>query len=228
MILITGASGGIGNFLLRSLHEEGEIVSGTYNSKNPVSDIQKIMYKVDITCLSSIESWVNSLGSSLNNIVLINCASISYSVFAHKSDIGKWKHVIDVNLTGTFNVIHALLPLMREQNFGRIINFSSVVAQLPTPGVSAYAASKSALWGLAKSIAAENGLKGITINNINMGYANIGMGINDVPQEYQQQIRKRIPSEKFCEPEDILKTVKFLIDTDYLNGATIDLNGALI
>lgn len=228
MILITGASRGLGNFLLRSFHEEGEIVSGTYNTTTPVSDLEDILFQVDITSLSSIDRWINSLRSDFKNIVLINCAGISYSVFAHKSDIQKWKNVIDVNLTGTFNVIHALLPVMREQGYGRVINFSSVVAQLPTPGVSAYAASKSALWGLAKSLAAENGSKGITINNINMGYANIGMGISDVPPEYQEQMKKRIPSEKFCEPENILKTVKFLIDTDYINGATIDLNGALI
>jgi NAD(P)-dependent dehydrogenase (short-subunit alcohol dehydrogenase family) len=228
MILITGASRSIGNFLLKSFHEEGEIVSGTYNSTNPVSDLEDILFKVDITSLRSIDRWINSLRSDLKNIVLINCASISYSIFAHKSDIQKWKNVIDVNLIGTFNVIHALLPLMREQGFGRVINFSSVVAQLPTPGVSAYAASKSALWGLAKSLAAENGSKGITVNNINLGYANIGMGINDVPPEYQQLMKKRIPTEKFCEPENILKTVKFLIDTDYINGATIDLNGALL
>ena len=61
-----------------------------------------------------------------------------------------------------------------------------------------------------------------------MGYANIGMGINDVPVEFQQQIKKRIPSAKFCDPENILKTVEFLIATDYINGATIDLNGGLI
>jgi NAD(P)-dependent dehydrogenase (short-subunit alcohol dehydrogenase family) len=227
MILITGASGSIGNFLLKSFRDEGEIVSGTYNSTIPVSELEDILFQVDITNPSSIDRWISSL-QSLRNIVLINCASISYSVFAHKTDIQKWKNVIEVNLIGTFNVIHALLPLMRELGYGRIINFSSVVAQLPTPGVSAYAASKSALWGLAKSLAAENGSKGITINNINLGYANLGMGINNVPQEYQQLIKKRIPSEKFCEPENILKTVKYLIETDYINGSNIDLNGALI
>jgi len=228
MILITGASRSIGNFLLKSFRDEGEIVSGTYNSTIPVSELEDILFQVDITDRNSIDLWIRSLKSGLKNIVLINCASISYSVFAHKSDIQKWKNVIDVNLIGTFNVIHTLLPLMREQGYGRIINFSSVVAQLPTPGVSAYAASKSALWGLAKSLAAENGSKNITINNINLGYANIGMGINDVPQEYQLLMKNRIPSEKFCEPENILKTVKYLIDTDYINGTTIDLNGALI
>ena len=228
MILITGASRSIGNFLLKSFRESGEIVSGTYNTTNPDSDLEDILFQVDITNPGSIDRWISSLRSDLKDIVLINCASISYSVFAHKSDIQKWKNVIEVNLNGTFNVIHALLPLMREQGYGRIINFSSVVSKLPTPGVSAYAASKSALWGLAKSLAAENGSKGITINNINLGYANIGMGINNVPPEYQQLIKKRIPTEKFCEPENILKTVKFLIETEYINGASIDLNGALI
>jgi NAD(P)-dependent dehydrogenase (short-subunit alcohol dehydrogenase family) len=228
MILITGASRGIGEFLIRSFRDKGEIVSGTYNSTTPDPALEDIMVKVDITSLNSIESWINSLQSDLKNIVLINCASISYTIFAHKSDLNKWRKVIDVNLIGTFNVIHSLLPLMRDQGYGRIINFSSVVAQLPTPGVSAYAASKSALWGLAKSLAAENGSKGITINNINMGYANLGMGIRDVPPAYQLQMKKRIPSEKFCEPENILKAVEFLIEAEYMNGSTIDLNGALI
>jgi NAD(P)-dependent dehydrogenase (short-subunit alcohol dehydrogenase family) len=228
MILITGASKGIGHFLLKSFLGKGELVSGTYNSTIPDNAFMNSLIKVDITDLQSINNWLNSLKTDLNNITLINCASISYNVFAHKSDISKWKNVIDVNLIGTFNVIWCLLPYMRNQGYGRIINFSSVVAQLPTPGVSAYAASKSGLWGLTKSLAAENGSKGITINCINLGYANIGMGINDVPTEYQLQMKQRIPSAKFCEPEDILKTVKYLIDTEYVNGESIDLNGGLL
>jgi NAD(P)-dependent dehydrogenase (short-subunit alcohol dehydrogenase family) len=228
MILITGASKGIGNFLFKSFYESGELVSGTYNSSNPKNDFNGVLFQVDITDLQSIKSWLNPLKTYLKNIVLINCASVSYSAFAHKSDINRWKNVIDVNLIGTYNVIWCLLPLMRDQGYGRIINFSSVVAQLPTPGVSAYAASKSALWGLSKSLAAENGSKGITINCINLGYANIGMGINNVPKEFQQQLKQRIPSAKFCEPEEILKAVKYFIDTDYVNGASIDLNGGLI
>ena len=228
MILITGASKGIGNFLLKEFYKNVYSVSGTYHSTIPDNDYLGILTKVDITDIQSISSWIDSLKTDLKNIVLINCASTSYTVFAHKSEISKWKKVIDVNLIGTFNVIWYLLPFMRDQGYGRIINFSSVVAQLPTPGVSAYAASKSALWGMSKSLAAENGSKGITINSINMGYANIGMGINDVPKEFQQQVKLRIPSANFCEPEVIFKTIKYLIEADYMNGASIDLNGGLI
>lgn len=228
MILITGASKGVGQFLLKSFLEKGELVSGTYNSTIPDNDFMNSLVKVNITDLESISNWLNSLKTDLKSITLINCASISYNVFAHKSDISKWKNVIDVNLIGTFNVIWCLLPYMRAQGYGRIINFSSVVAQLPTPGVSAYAASKSALWGLSKSLAAENGSKGITTNCINLGYANIGMGIIDVPEEYQHQIKQRIPSAKFCEPAAIFKTVEYLINNEYVNGMSLDLNGGLI
>ena len=228
MILITGASKGIGNYLLKEFSKSGYPVAGTYNTSKPDDDNLSLLSKVDIADIDSVLSWINYLKTDLNNIVLINCASISYTVFAHKSDLDEWKKVIDVNLVGTFNVIWSVLPFMREQFYGRIINFSSVVAQIPTPGVSAYAASKSALWGLSKSLAAENGSKGITVNSINLGYANLGMGINEVPKEYQQQMKLRIPSSSFCEPEIILKTVKYIIDSDYLNGASIDLNGGLI
>jgi NAD(P)-dependent dehydrogenase (short-subunit alcohol dehydrogenase family) len=228
MILITGASKGIGDFLFKQFLDDGEIVSGTFNSTKPDNHYKDFLYKIDITDFDSVNTWINSLETDLKNIVLLNCASLSYNQFAHKSDIQRWKKVIEVNLIGTFNVIRCLLPFMRDQGYGRIINFSSVAAQIPTPGVSAYAASKSALWGLTKSLAVENGSKGITINNINLGYANIGMGINDVPEEFQRQIKQKIPSGVFCDTQSILKTVKFLIDTEYINGASIDLNGGMI
>ena len=103
-----------------------------------------------------------------------------------------------------------------------------MVASLPTPGVSAYAASKSALQGLAKSLAVENASKGITINNINLGYADIGMGVEKVPAAYQQIMKEKIPAGKFCPPEDIYETVKCLINTGYINGSSVDLNGWVI
>jgi NAD(P)-dependent dehydrogenase (short-subunit alcohol dehydrogenase family) len=116
---------------------------------------------------------------------------------------------------------------MREQKFGRIINFSSVVAIKPTQGISAYAASKSALWGLSKSIAIENAALNITINNINLGYSELGM-IEMVPDEYKKVIIAQIPAGILCEPKDILNTVRYIRSTRYLTGTSIDLNGGLI
>lgn len=226
MIIITGASRGVGRFLFEKYESLGEKVYGTYNTSLPkITEDNGNYSQVDIVNNENVEDWIKSISFS-KNITLINCAGISYNAFAHKSDIHKWKNVIDVNLIGTFNVIRALLVEMRANNFGRIINFSSVAAQKGTPGVSAYAASKSALWGLTKSIAVENASKGITINNVNLGYSELGM-IEQVPDKFKDIIKSQIPNGEFCKKEDIFKCVEFIRNNDYLNGSSVDLNGAM-
>jgi acetoacetyl-CoA reductase/3-oxoacyl-[acyl-carrier protein] reductase len=115
---------------------------------------------------------------------------------------------------------------MREKKFGRIINLSSVVAQLGVIGTSSYAASKSALWGMSKSIAVENAKLNITINSINLGYFNIGM-IEEVPSNILEDIKAKIPNGQLGDPSDILKTINFLRNVSYANGIQIDLNGGL-
>lgn len=229
MILITGASKGIGRYLFTCFKQDGFNVIGTYNSTTMgLDEDMNAYYKVDVSDSKAVEEMIASVKNSLFQIVLLNCAGISYNSFAHKADIELWGRVIDVNLKGSFNVIHEVLPLMREQGYGRIISFSSVIAYLPTPGVSAYAASKAGLLGLTKSLAAENASKGITVNAINLGYVNMGMGINDVPSVYQEKIKAQIPAGRFCEPEEVYSTVKYLIQTEYVNGSAIDINGGLI
>lgn len=227
MIIITGASKGIGKYLFDRYKKNGLEVLGTYNTAIIDTDYQDSLFKVDISNFSEVSSWVNKIENKLEEIILINCAGINYNSFAHKAEISKWEKVIKVNLIGTFNVIHCLLPYMRNQNFGRIINFASVTAQIGTPGISAYAASKSGLWGMTKSLAVENGSRGVTINNINLGYADIGMGINDVPAKFAKLIKDKIPSKEFCSPDDIFNTVEYITKTKYLNGVSIDLNGGI-
>ena len=226
MIIITGASRGIGSYLFNEFRLKGETVFGTYNSTTPNSEQLEYMAKVNIANSSNVKTWIDSIKHSFEKTVLINCAGITYNSFAHKADLESWSNVITTNLIGTFNVIREVLPVMREKGYGRIINMSSVVAQTFVPGTSAYAASKSGLWGLTKSIAAENAKKGITINNLNLGYFNLGM-INDVPKEYQSKSKEKILAENFGEPENILSSVKYLINNDYINGTSIDVNGGL-
>ncbi len=229
MIIITGASKNVGRYLFTAFKGAGYEVAGTYNSSLEGFEEDAADYRrVDISDYRAVQEWIASLGEHLRDIVLINCAGISYNSFAHKADMDKWRRVVEVNLLGTFNVIHEVLPLMRTQRYGRIINISSVVAKFPTPGVSAYAATKSALWGLSRSLAAENGSMGITVNSINLGYVNAGMGVNDVPEAYQEKIKALIPSGRFCEPEEIFRTVRYLMDTPYVNGSEIDINGGLV
>lgn len=229
MIIITGASRGIGRYLFEQFSNEGFDVIGTYNTSSAeiTKDIDKY-FKVDVSDYNSVKSFIDRIKYKCNEIVLLNCAGISYNAFAHKADVEKWSKVIDVNLKGTFNIIHELLPIMREHNYGRIINFSSVVTSLPTPGTSAYTASKAAILGLTKTLAVENASKGITVNAIKLGYVNIGMGINDVPKEYYDKVINQIPAGRFCDPKEIYNTINYIINAEYLNGSAIDLNGGLI
>lgn len=228
MIIITGASRSIGKYLFQEYSSKYS-VAGTYFSSQPDFDSGSgKMFKVDISSYESVCDFYHGIKESLKEITLINCAGISYNAFTHKSEPDLWKKVIETNLIGTYHVIRTFLPTMREQQFGRIINFSSVVAQKGTQGVSAYAASKSALWGLAKSISQENGSMNITINNINLGYVRIGMGVEQVPEKYQEILKNQIPSGEFCDPTDIFKTVEFLRNNSYINGSSIDLSGGLI
>jgi NAD(P)-dependent dehydrogenase (short-subunit alcohol dehydrogenase family) len=228
MIIITGASGSIGGYLLQKYSEKNENILGTWFNNKPDQSRLKLCKQVDIKDFNEVNDFVKNVASELKDITFLNCAGITYNSFMHKSDPEKWKNVIEVNLIGAYNFIRSLLPTMREQKFGRIINFSSVIAQKPTQGVSSYAASKAALWGLVKTLAAENGSLNITANNINLGYARLGMGIDEVPDKVKKLILSQIPVGEFCTPEDIFKTVEFIRNTPYLNGASIDLNGGLI
>lgn len=225
MYIITGASRGIGRFLFEELSKKGEDVYGTYNSTTEKHSIN--LAKVDVSDSRAVREWVEGLPVRGQEVNLVNCAGINYSALAHKADLDKWAKVISVNLIGTFNVIHALLPHMQESEYGRIINISSVVAQRPIAGTSAYAASKSALWGMTRSIAAENAKLGVTVNNINLGYFDIGM-IDEVPDKIQVSVKRGIPCGEFGAPSDILKSVEYIVGTKYLNGTSIDLSAGLI
>lgn len=225
LVLITGASKGIGKFLLERFEEQTErwgVVSGTFYS---TESNKENLTRVNVADNRQVGAWIDSLDMN-PKIVLINCAGINYNSFAHKADPEQWKKVIETNLTGTFNVINAVLPKMRAAKWGRIINLSSVVAQTMVSGTSAYSASKAGLWGMVKSIATENAAKGITINNLNLGYYDIGM-IKEVPKEYQEILKSKIPTGKFGDPMQIYNAINFLIENDYVNGTSIDMNGGL-
>ncbi|MEG2599474.1 MAG: SDR family oxidoreductase [Muribaculaceae bacterium] len=227
MIIITGASRGIGHFLFEKFHKEGLPVVGFCRTALIEDEYKSSFYPIDITHYDQIVSAVQLI-PNLSEIILINCAGISYNSYAHKADLEQWRNVIEVNLIGTFNVIHALLPIMRSQGYGRIINFASVVTKIPTPGVSAYAASKAALNSLTRNLSIENASKGITVNSINLGYTDMGMGHNDISEKFHETIVKRIPQRRFCQPIEIYQTVKYIMDMDYLTGSMIDLDGGIV
>ncbi len=225
-IIITGASRGIGKFLFDMFSADGDKVYGTYHTENEALKNDPHYFRLDVTDFPGALAFAESLKPEIEQAVLINCAGNNYNSFAHKSEPEAWKQVIDTNLTGSYNVIRAFLPVMREKNYGRIINFASVVAETGIPGTSAYAASKSGLWGMTRSIAVENASKGITVNCLNLGYFDIGM-ITEVSEEYQKIVKQKIPTGKFGDPQNIYNAVRFIIDSDYLTGTSLDINGGI-
>jgi NAD(P)-dependent dehydrogenase (short-subunit alcohol dehydrogenase family) len=227
MILLTGVSGGIGNYLYNSYCQKKEEVIGTYHLNKPEGREFVETFQLDIINTVRIQEFVKENAGRLKNITLINCAGISYNSFAHTANLTNWAEVINVNLNGTFYMMNALLPIMRKEGFGRIINLSSIVGQMGVMGTSAYAASKAGLNGMIKSIALENAQKNVTINNINLGYFKVGM-IHTVPVEFQEAIKSKIGMKEFGSPENIFNTIEYIRSTPYLTGACLDLNGGLV
>ena len=227
MIILTGASGGLGSYLVEHLGNDFEII-GTYNTHKPSQTDKVVSYhQVDITDSSNIERFVASVSDKLQRIVLINMAGISIDGMGHKMSDDTWNQVVDINLKGTFQMCRALLPFMRKQKWGRIINISSVVGQLGVLGTIAYSASKSGLFGLTRTLAMENALKNVTVNTLALGYFNIGM-INVITPEIQEIIKANIPMKRLGDPRDIELAIRFLIESDYVTGGTININGGLV
>lgn len=238
-ILLIGASGGLGKHFANSFASEGCNLALVYkeHSKEAHSLVENTLkhnikaktYEADITSEASIEKLVNSAVNDFGSIdVLINNAGLSLNAMSWKMDIDSWNKVLAVNLTGPFLCIKHVIPVMKKIGWGRIINISSVVAQLGVPGTVAYSVSKAGLEGLTKTVSKEIAKLNITINNIALGYFNAGL-LYQIPEDLRNQIKDTIPKKEFGNPQEIVECMKFLIseNSTYINGQTININGGL-
>ena len=227
MIVITGASGGLGSYLVEHLSKEHEIV-GTYNTHKPeLSDQVARFYQVDVSDAASVDRFANLVADKLRHVVLVNLAGVSLDGMGHKMAEAVWDQVLDIDLKGSFLMCRALLPFMREQEWGRIINVSSIVGQMGVPGTVAYSAAKSGLFGLTRTLAAENAAKNITVNALALGYFETGM-ISVLKPEVQEQIKAKIPMKRLGHPRNVELAVRFLMESDYITGSIININGGLL
>lgn len=231
IFLITGASGGLGTSVSNYLHEEGHSLILIYNNNVPkLMESENVFhFKCDFTKPREVERLIENIVTKFDNIdVLINNAGVSKSEISWKHSSDNWNETIAVNLTAPFILSKGVLPLMRKNKFGRIINITSIVAQTGVVGTSSYAASKAGLIGLTKTLSKEVAKDSITVNSLALGYFNKGM-INDVPEDLKNQIKSNIPKEKLGDPKVICETISFLIskNADYITGQTLNLNGGL-
>lgn len=223
MLIVTGASRGLGRFLLDH-YAASEPAVGTYLNTPPLGDRE--LFRVDVTNEDDVRRFFANLAHRLANLTLVNCAGINANARIHKFDVTAFRQVVDVSVTGSFLMTKHIMPFMQTAGFGRIINISSVVPRLGVPGTAAYSAAKAALWGLTKTIANEGAGAGITCNCLTLGYFDIGL-ISEVPEKMRNHILETIPMKRFGDPLNVVHAIDFARKADYLNGSSIDLNGGL-
>lgn len=238
-VLLTGASGGLGKYITAGLAEAGYNLALQYNSNTEsitenikgISNLKvKVKaYKADITNEAEVAELVHSAKEDFGTIdILINNAGISINAMSWKLTFEDWNRVLGVNLTGPFLCTKHVLPVMKENKFGRIIYISSVVPQIGVAGTAAYSASKAGLGGLCKTVSKEVIKNNITANMISLGYFDAGL-LYQIPEEIRGQIKESIPVKQFGNPLEIVECIKYISkgDSKYLTGQTINLNGGL-
>ena len=234
-VILTGATGGIGNSILEKLVAGGAnvIASGTNENKlNLIKEkYQKVnIQKFDISNHEQIENYIDKCNEILDNRidVLINNAGITRDNLTIRMKDEEWKKVIDVNLTSTFLLSKNTIKKMLKNKKGKIINITSVVGHSGNIGQANYAASKSGIVGMSKSLALEYGKKNIKVNCVSPGFISTDM-TSKINEDHKNILKSKIPLEKFGTPNDVANTVLFLCSdlSDYISGETIHVNGGM-
>ena len=234
-IILTGATGVIGNSILDKLISAGSTVLATGTNEEKLKLIQEKyknlnVLKFDISDHKNIDKFVEDCSSILSNRidVLINNAGITHDNLAIKMKEEEWKRVIDINLTSTFLISKNVIRKMIKSKSGKIINITSVVGHSGNIGQANYAASKAGIIAMSKSLALEYGKKNITINSVSPGFILSEM-TNKISEDHTDLLKSRISLNKFGKPEDVANTVAFLSSNlaDYITGETIHVNGGM-
>ena len=234
-IIVTGATGGIGNSIVENLNKDGANILATGTKIEKLEDLKKKfdnikILKFDISQHDKIEEFIENateeLGGSLDCI--INNAGITKDNLTIRMNLEEWSKVIDINLTSTFLMCKYSIKKMLKNKSGKIINISSVVAHTGNVGQANYTASKAGIVAMSKSLAIEYAKKNINVNCISPGFISTAMTAQ-IDEKFRETIIAKIPSNRLGKPEDVANAVIFLSSnlSDYINGETIHVNGGM-
>jgi acetoacetyl-CoA reductase/3-oxoacyl-[acyl-carrier protein] reductase len=234
--LVTGASRGIGRAIALELAQAGASVAVNYQSsedkaKAVADEIAKmgrkaILVKANVGVAAEARAMVKRVADELGRLdVLVNNAGITRDSSLKKMTDEQWDEVVRTNLNGYFYAVSAAIPVMSNQNYGRIINIASMNGQIAAFGQANYSASKGGIIAFTRTAALELAKSGINVNCVAPGFTDTEM-FAAVPEKVQDQIKARIPLGRFAKPEEIAKAVRFLaVDGDYVTGQQINVNG---
>jgi 3-oxoacyl-[acyl-carrier protein] reductase len=236
--VVTGASRGIGAEIAKELADHGANVVVNYRSSeaaaedvagyvNDETDGEAITVQADVSEPEQVDAMVEQTHEAFGPAdVVVNNAGITLDGKFENIDRDRWKTVIDVNLTGVYNVTDAFYDDVKASDHGRLINMASIVGEAGNFGQANYAASKSGLFGFTKTIARELAPAGSTANCVAPGFIETDM-LSDVPEKVREKIIGDIPLDRFGKPEEIADAVRFLASSDssYMTGQTLSVNG---
>jgi len=233
-VLITGATGGIGNSLVEKFVklEATVVASGTNEEK--LNDLKKKFPNIHIEKFkldnhNKIDEFVDKIDKNLKGLdILINNAGITLDNLAIRLTEENWKKVLDINLTASFLMCKYAIKKMLKNKYGKIINITSVVGHTGNLGQANYAASKAGIIAFSKSLAIEYAKKNININCVSPGFIKTEM-TDQINDEFRKILISKIPSGDLGKPEDVSNCVAFLASdmANYINGETIHVNGGM-
>ena len=233
-ILITGATGTIGNELVKKFVSlEGKVLAtGTKTEKldQIKSNYQNVMVKkFDISQHDRIEEFIDNVSLELGGLdILVNNAGMNMDNLSLRMKDEEWKKVIDINLSSTFILSKHAIKKMLKTKYGRIVNITSIVGHTGNLGQSNYSAAKAGIIGMSKSLAIEYAKKNITINCVSPGFIVSKMTMN-IAEKVKIFLTSRIPMGKLGTGEDVSNCVAFLSSEQaaYITGETLHVNGGM-
>ena len=230
--VVTGGTRGIGHAISIELKNQGYRVAANYGGNDEAAHKFQAetgipIFKWDVGDYDACAAGLKQVESQLGPIaIIVNNAGITRDAMLHRMTPQQWKDVIRVDLDSVFNMVQPVINGMRDRNFGRIINISSLNGQKGQMGQSNYSAAKAGIIGFTKALAQENARKGITVNVVAPGYINTEM-VAAVPEKVLEAIIAQIPVGRLGKAEEIAKCVAFLASDDagFITGATLSANG---
>ena len=233
-ILITGATGGIGNSLVKKFNELGSVILATGTNQDKLDKLKSEFKNIKIKQFkldehSKIEEFINTCHTELEGIdVLINNAGITLDNISIRLSDENWKKVVDINLTSTFLMCKHSIKKMLKNKQGKIINITSIVAHTGNLGQANYAASKAGIIGFSKSLAIEYAKKKININCISPGFIKTEM-TDKINEEFRKMLINKIPRGDLGTGQDVANSAAFLASdmSEYITGETLHVNGGM-
>ena len=233
-VLITGATGGIGNSLVEKFYNLGSTIVATGTNEEKLSNLKKKFPKIFIEKFKldehdKIEVFVENVEKKLEGLdILVNNAGITLDNLSIRLTEENWKKVLDINLTSSFLMCKHAIKKMLRKKYGKIVNITSIVGHTGNLGQANYAASKAGIVAFSKSLAMEYAKKNININCVSPGFIKTDM-TDKISEDFKKILISKIPSGDLGTGEDISNCVVFLASdmAKYINGETIHVNGGM-